>query len=80
MGGNNDLVKCEQRGIGRGLCFKDIERCTSHFAAFDRIVKRLFVNDTTTGAVDNPHPVLHGRNTLCVDEVFCLGDQRACAR
>ncbi len=71
--GDDDVVAPEQRVLGDGLGREDVERRPGDLAGVEPGLKRLEVDQLASGAVDDPHPVLHLCDRLGVDPVDRVG-------
>src|ERR1700752_632026 len=70
---HNHLVQVQQLVSGRRrLLGKDIQRRSGNGATRERFVERVFVDETTTSAVDDSRALLHFADRVAIDEAACF--------
>src|SRR5690242_6191676 len=65
---------------GWRLLIKNVERGTANFAGFDRLIQRLFINQTAAGAIDDAYAFLHLCKGVRSDDSARLRSQRCMNR
>lgn len=76
MRGADDVRQAEERALGGGLDLEDVEACAGDVAGLEGLRKRLFIDETAAGAVDDTHARLGLRDRLRVQDVAGLVRQR----
>jgi hypothetical protein len=71
---HDHLFQLQQLVIGRRWFLgKNVECCARNLTTRERFVKRVFVDQATTSAVDNPCTLFHLADRFAIDEAACLG-------
>ena len=72
MGGANHIGQVEQRAVCCRLHFEHIEGCPGHMTRFQRLGQSDLIDQTTAGAVDDPHTGFHLGNRLSIQNIAGL--------
>ena len=73
MGSNKGVRRLHQRNlILRRLICDNIESCHINLSRFQRLKKRLLIDDDSPRGVDNDDTVLHFGKCFTVQQVFCF--------